>query len=280
MDLSIVVVNWNSGDALDSLLESVEGFVDEIDSLIVVDNHSDDASSRPDLRFSWVRTLALSENRGFAAAANLGIEIAPSSFVLLLNPDLLLQEEAVCRLYELAAEHSNAAIVCGGLLDEDGSSQESFQIRSLPSVWSVLSDALFIDELLRLLPGRRKPGSSEVAQTPRKVDQPAAACWLLRKAAWKEVGGFDEEFFPAWWEDVDLCKRFKDRGFEAWFDPSVGVIHRGGYSVGVFGRAKFLDCYYRNLLRYWRKHHPVSFPLVWGPVHLGRMIRLLMVSEQ
>jgi GT2 family glycosyltransferase len=77
---------------------------------------------------------------------------------------------------------------------------------------------------------------------------------MIRRAAFEEVGGFDEQFYPAWYEDVDFCRRLTDAGWEIYYAPSAEFLHEGGYSAGALGVEKFAEAYYTNQLRYARKH--------------------------
>jgi GT2 family glycosyltransferase len=108
------------------------------------------------------------------------------------------------------------------------------------------------------------------------VEQPAAAFWVLRKSVWDQLSGFDEDFRPAWFEDVDFCRRAVDRGFQLLWFPEWEAIHRGGISLDVMNYPRFVRIYYRNLLLYWRKHHYRSLPLIWLPVKLGVLARLML----
>ena len=270
MDLSAVIVNWNSGPFLGRLLASLQPLAGELAAVLVVDNASEDPSPSIVQDFGWARLVRFDRNRGFAAAANEGIRRSPSSSVLLLNPDIEVRPESIRGLSKALARCPRAAIACGALLGRNGKSQSRFQIRRLPTLRSVLSDSLFLDELGGLL-ARHRGGEP----TAGPVEQPAAAYWLLRKEAWEDIGGFDEQFAPAWFEDVDFCKRLLERRWSIEYFPEYPALHRGGISLEVLGYRPFIRIYYRNLLRYWRKHHKVTLPLVWVPVKIGVLLRIL-----
>jgi GT2 family glycosyltransferase len=89
---------------------------------------------------------------------------------------------------------------------------------------------------------------------PYEVEQPAAAALMVRRSAYAQVGGFDPRFYPAWYEDVDFCKQLKVAGWQVYFDPSARFLHEGGYSAKALGATGFAVAYYRNQLRYARKH--------------------------
>jgi len=275
VDLSIVIVNWNSGPYLLQLLDSLEHLMGEVAQVIVVDNGSTDSSESVVAGRTGVELRKLPENVGFACAANSAIRKTCSTYILLLNPDIRIIPDTVRNLWRELECRPRVGIACASLVGEQGESQESFQIRSFPTVSSVIKDALFIDECLALL-RRLHPvpyrGPSEAAH---EVEQPAAAFWLLRREAWSQIGGFDERFFPAWFEDVDFCKRLSSTGWKIMLFPQWQAIHRGGISLHHLDYERFIRIYYGNLLKYWKKHHKRSYPLIWLPVRLGLLARRL-----
>ncbi len=271
MDLSAVIVNWNSGPFLGRLLDSLQPLAGELAAVLVMDNASDDSSYSMVQERPWVCLERFERNQGFAAAANAGIRRTGSEAILLLNPDVEVVADSVRGLFAELSSRSRTAIVCGALIGQNRDPQTHFQIRRLPTLGSVLSDSLFLDELLGSLVRRHdaEPGAGT-------VEQPAAAYWLLRKQAWQDIGGFDERFVPAWFEDVDFCKRLALRGWQIEYFPQWSAFHRGGIALDRLGYRRFVRIYYRNLLRYWRKHHAATLPLIWLPVQLGVLLRILV----
>lgn len=263
----------------------------------MIDNASIDASLERLADVPSAQIVRLPENRGFSGAANEGILRSRSPFVLLLNPDIEVVPESVRMLYQEIQSHPNAAIICGALKDENGNSQEKFQIRPFPNWRSVTSDVLFLDELWDWVRkqsrdregvgpcsnalsrvedsslGSLPPGRGSVCCRHLRSEQPAAAFWMLRKTSWEDVGGFDPRFHPAWFEDVDFCKRLLAAGWQIVYCPDLPIIHRGGLSVSALGYPAFVTVFYQNLLKYLKKHHPVSYPLLWLPVNCGIWVR-------
>jgi len=279
VNLSAVVVNWNSSTWLVHLIGSFGDLSDRLDRIIVIDNASDDFPDPFPLTYANLEICRLHRNLGFAAAANEGIRRAESPYILLLNPDIEVTPSAVEGLYTAICEKQRCAVACGRLVGPGGKPQTDFQIRRLPGVRSVLSDVLFRDEIRRWISAREPEERREPHITSSrggiKVEQPAAACWMLRKSAWKEIGGFDERFYPAWWEDVDFCLRLKEHGWiNLWF-PEIRILHQGGISLDRLEYRRFIRIFYRNLLIYWKKHHRLTYPLVWVPVQFGVLIRLI-----
>ncbi len=279
MRFSVVIVNWKSGPNLARLLRSLAPVSDAFGSVIVVDNAQGEEKGEAVEAFgdarSPLRWLQMSANRGFAGGANAGIEETDGDWVLLLNPDIEVMQDSIRGLIRTACARPQAAILCGPLVSRDGSSQSDFQLRPLPTWSSVLSDALFLDEWRQLLRPSSLRGKQPAApSTPCLVEQPAAAYWLLRRSAWKSIGGFDADFYPAWFEDVDFCKRLRQADWSILYLPDCPAWHQGGYSVDRLGRRRFLSIYYRNQLRYLRKHHPFAHLWLRWPVLAGMWIRM------
>jgi GT2 family glycosyltransferase len=135
MDLTAVVINWNSGGYLGRLLDCLADPALHGLEIIVVDNHSSDDSLACLSAHSQVQLFRFPANRGFAGAANEGIRRARNPLVLLLNPDIRFEAPSLLELYQRAMDHPEAAILCGALQGEDGKPQSDFQIRPLPRPW-------------------------------------------------------------------------------------------------------------------------------------------------
>ena len=276
--LSAVIVNWNSGSCLEKLLDSMEPLEMGWDQIVVVDNASQDGSAGPARGREGVELVEARENLGFAGAANRGIARISTPWVLLLNPDIILFTDAVETLRDEVQEWPRCGIATGTLISR---SSRTPQIRPLPNPWSMLRDAVFLDELLALAGWDRREnpvsagpapeGSSALAEI---VEQPAAAFWMLRRRAWEAIGGFDPRFHPAWFEDVDFCRRLLGAGWEILHFPKIRIgTHLGGASLDHLGYAAFVEIYTRNMLRYLAKHHKLAHPLLWPFIRLGALVR-------
>lgn len=283
MNLSVVVVNWNSSKYLLQLMASFQELAGRLDRIVIVDNASSDFPDSIQNQYQNLVVERLDSNVGFAAAANRGIGLSNSQFVMLVNPDIQLNGLALDRLLAAVSEDPQTAIGCAELTGPDGKSQTRFQIRRLPAAFSVLSDALFLDEVKSFFfgnPGVEWNRNPFEEDSGIEVEQPAAAFWLLRKEAWESVGGFDEKFYPAWWEDVDFCKRLIDQGWKIRLFPGFKVKHHGGVSLEKLEYSEFIRIYYNNLLLYWRKHHRRSYPFIWCPVKVGLILRLVFSGKK
>jgi GT2 family glycosyltransferase len=236
--LTGVVVHWRNEDLLAALVDAWPR--DPRFELLVVDNGS--SAPLP----SGVRVLRPGRNLGFAGGANAGAAEAEGEILLILNPDVVPEEGALDRLLEGFTVHSEAAGLAPRLVGLSGEPQAAWQLRRLPSPWQCLLHAL-------PLPSLSRRWTEPAAGAP--IEQPAAAALALRKEALARVGGFDETFHPAWFEDVDLARRFQRAGLKILYWPAARFHHALGSTVPRLGYGPFLYIYYRNLGRYLVKHH-------------------------
>lgn len=271
-ELSIGIVSWNTRELLDACLASISAIPDRVTrEVIVVDNASGDGSAemvRAD--HPEVRLIANAENAGYAAGNNQAIAAASGDFILLLNPDIVVLEGSLDTLVGFLHEHPQAAAVAPRLVSMDGSTQAS--CRSFPTPDVVLYEAL---GLSRLLPRSRRFGKYRMTwwdyDDERLVDQPMASAFLVRRSALDAVGGMDEQF-PIFFNDVDLCKRLWDAGWEIWFTPRASMMHVGGASTSQV-RRRMIDESHRSFIRFYRKHYAGRIP-AWQYVGALALLRV------
>ena len=169
-----------------------------------------------------IARIANATNRGFAAAVNQGFAATKSKYVLLLNPDAEISG-GLDQLRE-ACELPHAAAAGGRLVDSDGKPQAGFMVRQLPTPLVLTLEVLLLNRLWPNNPVNRRYRSLELnydIQMP--VEQPAGAFLMVaRRAVWEELGGFDEGFFPLWFEDVDFCRRAINRGHQLYVRSGGG----------------------------------------------------------
>ncbi len=257
IDLSVIVVTWNSRrdmeTCLSSLPQSVQRHTYEV---LLVDNASaDDTLALSRRLMPSVRVLQNDTNIGFAAANNQGIAVAAGRYVCLLNPDTVLREHALDTLAEFLDAHP-AVRACGpGMLNRDGTPQRT-GVR-FPSLWNLLAETLYLDRVFpstRLFGGHRE--LYEDPSRPRAVDYVQGSCLMVRREVLETVGALDEGFFM-YFEETDWCYRIRAAGGEVWIVPSAGVIHFGGDTAGHYDEHR-LVLYHRSLLRFFDKHYTVS----------------------
>ncbi len=275
---AVIVVTYNSSSHIDRCLDSLKshglGW-----PVIVVDNGSTDGTQQL-LRLSHpsVALLTPSANLGFAGGCNAGVAKAGSvDFYLFLNPDVILQGGALEKLIATARERG-AGAVGAQLTDSRGRYQHGFAVRGLPTPWFLALDLLLVNHLWP-----RNPAASRVRipsfdpSRDQLVEQPAGACLLVASRAFTEIGGFDDQFHPLWFEDVDLCRRLKDRGFKIWYCSAARVLHAGGHSLGTVSPFEAKAFWYANLVRYAEKHFGRSWArALRGLVVIGTLLRGLI----
>lgn len=269
--MAVVVVNFNTRELLRSCLASV--LLEEPAEVVVVDNGSAD-DSRALVRNGFPGVLLISEphNPGFGAAANRGIAACGAPYILLLNADTRLEPGTLRALTAELDRHPKAAVVGPRLLETDGRPQSSWFPE--PTPFNLLALNTFLNRLVRVTPG--------LARRFRPVwgrDVPAGTVpWLkgaalaLRREAFQAIGGFDESFF-LYAEDVDLCFRFRNAGWEVRFTPAARVIHVEGASTRQV-RAESMLRFFDSLARLYRRYYPPS----WR-ARLRRVVALILLER-
>lgn len=247
-DLSIIIVNWNTREFLKKCLQSV---YDTIQGLAfdvwVVDNGSIDGSTvMVRLYFPGVNLIENSENLGFARANNQAFKQCEGQFVLLLNSDAFVKDNAVKFLITAVEAHPRAGIVGGALEYPDGQFQHCYW--NLPTLYGEIIQLSGLDKWL-------KP-ESRVRRSPiqavKKVGAVSGACLLARRIMLDEIGLLDERFFM-FSEEIDLCKRAWLAGWQVFHQPAAQVIHvNAGSSRSAAWRIISL---YKAKLQYFAKHH-------------------------
>ncbi|MGI8989444.1 MAG: glycosyltransferase family 2 protein [Bryobacteraceae bacterium] len=267
--VGIVIVTFNSEAEIGPCLDSAQRTGAEI---VVVDNASQDGT-RDRVLSREVRLIANETNRGFAAAVNRGCEALTAPFILLLNPDAVL----VAGLEKLraACELPKTGAAGGRLVNADGSPQTGFMVRRLPTPAVLCLEALLINRLWPRNPVNWRYRCFNLnSEEPADVEQPAGAFLMIRRDVWRELGGFDEDFAPLWFEDVDFCKRVLDAGYRVRYVPEAVAKHTGGHSIRKIGLEVRQLYWYCSLLKYAAKHfRPVSRRLVCISVIFGSILR-------
>jgi N-acetylglucosaminyl-diphospho-decaprenol L-rhamnosyltransferase len=255
VDLSIVVVSWNVSGLLRRCLRSVEqsaGLSGLQYEIIVVDNASTDGSvAMVGAEYPQVQLVANEKNVGFPAANNQGLARASGRYVLLLNPDTEVIEDALGRLVGFAEVNADVGVAGPMLLNPDGSIQESR--RRFPTVGAALFESTWLQPYAprRLL--NRYYVLDRPADEAQDVDWVSGAALLARRGAVERVGPMDEGFFM-YSEELDWCRRFKDAGWRVSYVPEARIVHHGGRSSEQVSAERHIH-FQRSKLRYFRKYH-------------------------
>jgi GT2 family glycosyltransferase len=254
MDLSVVIVSFNARDylqrCLGSLFEHTAGITYEA---IVVDNASWDGSAQMvESDFPQVALVRCPANQGFAAACNRGVGQASGEFILLLNPDTEIADNAFAPMVAHCRQQPQIGILGPRLLNSDGSLQLS--CRRFPSHLTGLFNRQSI--LTRLFPDNRFSTRYLMSDwnhdSIAEVDWLSGACMLLRRQMLDEIGPLDEGFFM-YIEDVDICYRAHQGGYRVVYFPQAVVTHHIGRSSDTLPNRSILQ-WHRSMWRYYRKH--------------------------
>jgi GT2 family glycosyltransferase len=267
--IGIVIVTYNSGQEIGACLDAALASGADV---VAVDNASTD-NTIAEIARRGARLLANSDNRGFAAAVNQGFAVLNCEYVLLLNPDSVLQS-SLEPLRE-ACDLEGAAGAGGCLLDSDGRPQIGFMVRQLPRARDLVLEALVLNRIFPRNKANRRYRALDLDYARRVVvGQPPGAFLMVRRRVWEQLGGFDEKFFPLWFEDVDFCRRAADRGYTFYYVPQAVAKHTGGHSIARL-RVELRQYYwYRNLLRYSARHFPATaFRTICLAVVTGSILR-------
>ena len=266
MDITIVIVNWNTRDLLRNCLESIYKTVRNITfEIIVVDNASrDDSVAMLGEEFPDVSIIENSENRGFATANNQAFAVMRGRYALLLNTDTVLTENAVHELFAFMENHDEAAMAGGQLLNRDESRQNS--IANFPTILTLLANT----SLLEYLFPRRFPSKRYEHKEPLEVESVIGACMLVRKKAMDEVGIFDERYF-FFFEETDWAFQMRTAGWKIYHVPSALIYHLQGQSIGGDIRSRIE--FYRSRYKFFNKWKGRSYN---AAVSLVVFIRLIV----
>jgi hypothetical protein len=274
VDLSILIVTWNSERWIDRCLQSIpaacEGLRYEI---IIHDNASADTTL--DHVADDVSVIRSASNDGFAVGTNRALAASRGACVFLLNPDCELAPRALTVLLQFMEAHPEAAAAAPLLHDESGHDQREFQLRRLPTLSTLVYEVLLVGKLFphNAATARYRYRDLDLTE-PRRIEQPAGAALLLRRSVIEQVGPLDEQFTPAWFEDVDYCRRLAERDLPIWIVPAARARHYGGSSLEHIPFSTFADIWYRNMWRYARKWlRPAQSEILRWVIIAGMLLR-------
>jgi len=272
MQVSTIIVSYNTFDLTRAAIETVQTSSPEIDQeVIVVDNNSPDESGAKLSELyerdeaSQVRVISLESNRGFAAANNVGAEVATGEVLFFLNPDTETQSGAVGEIYRFLMENSHVGAVGPHVVNLDGTDQQSItwiiSVRTLFKHYLPLH-ALFSSSF------KRDAGSPT---TTREVEIVKGCALAVRRDAFDEAGGWDESYF-LYAEEGELCYQLKKRGYKTYFLRTATVMHHGGASTSLENYAEQQIIQQRSALQFIERHHSLALSManrVMGSVGFG-----------
>lgn len=244
MELSVIIVNYNTKGLLKSCVDSVFKTFPQAE-VIVVDNFSSDGSREEILKMP-VKSVLLEENAGFSKANNIGIKYSTGENILFLNPDTQVHENTLKRCLKFLKENKKAGAVGCKVVLPDKSLDKACK-RKFPTV---INSFCTIFKIAKIFPrlGYNITGNDDGVY---HVDCLVGAFMMCPKAVIEKIGGFDEDFFM-YGEDIDLCLRIKQAGYEIWYLGDCEITHVKGASGKKSKKAKI--AFYDSMSIYYNKH--------------------------
>jgi len=266
LDLSVIIVSWNTRQLLQECLESLyrhtKGITFEV---FVVDNNSSDGS--PEMvstLFPRVNVIANDYNAGFSKANNQAIRVSKGRYVALLNPDTLLTEDVFSPLILYADRHDKIGAIGPKIFCGDGKTIQYSCAKKLPNLYSAFCSASGLSSRSKIFDGVHM--SYRDHESSRYVEAICGACMVVRKIAIDAVGLMDENQFM-YGDEIDWCKRFADSGWRIYYYADASIIHYGGESSKqVMQEANFQ--FLRARRYYFRKHHGELYAFAYS-VQIG-----------
>lgn len=259
MKLSVIIVNYNVKEYLQNLLYSLDKAAAGIQyEVIIVDNASDDGSVEllKD-KFPYVKLIVNDKNLGFGKANNIGLALSKGEFILLINPDTIIQEDTLTKLLSFFKLNNQIGLAGCKILNPDGTLQLACR-RSFPGPWTSFCK---VTGLSNLFPNSRFFARYNLTYLDEnksyEVDAISGSFMMMRRKVYEIVGGFDEQFFM-YGEDLDLCFRVQKAGFKNFYVHDTQIIHYKGEST----RRSNLDetrVFYNAMHLFVKKHLSSSF---------------------
>lgn len=295
-DVSIIIVNHNAHDFLNSALKSIssqEGLAVEV---IVVDNASnDDSRVMVKSEFPHVTWIQRETATGFSAANNLGVQRARSETILFLNPDVTFQTDHDLKksVDKLGSDATLGALTARVDLAITGKIDETSH-RGFPTPWASFTHFIGLSTLFPSMPWFNQYTKRYLGYTrEHEIDAVGGMFMLMRKEVGDKIGWWDEDY-PLYGEDLDLCYRLKQAGYRNWYYPSVRVLHYKGATTGMSKQSQRVSTASDATTRqvklwsiqameiFYRKHYAKEYPILLNwLVYLGiKLLKLLRLSSK
>ena len=254
MDLSIIIVSWNTRELLKKCLNSIyqNGAGLSLEIYVIDNNSSDKTVEMIRTEFRDVELIANNKNQGFAYANNQALKLAIGKYILLLNPDTEILSNSLQKAVKFMSDNSNCGAMGAKLLNPDKSVQPS--IRRFPTPWPIFLMLIKAPKLFKKIKSIERYLCFDFDYNKRQaVDQIMGAFMLIPKKVFDKVGLLDEVFF-IWFEEVDLCRRIQNAGFKVLYNPEVEIIHYGGQSFAQEKIIKKQSLFFKSAMRYFLKN--------------------------
>lgn len=254
IDVSIIIVNWNTKDLLVDCINIIKDQIKTIKfEIIVVDNNSTDGSqSEIRKKFKDVLLITNDENLGFSKANNIGLKYTNGKYICLLNSDTAVLDNALDKMYAFMEQNKNTGILGPAILNDDQTVRKT--CRTFPNLRTEFNWAFRLD---KIFPNKKFSAMDLMTYFPHdktlSVDVVPGSCMFIRKEVIDSEGMLDERFF-FYAEDVDICIRYKKKGWNIIYFPDAKIIHYGGRSTSK-APLRFAKQLLIANIQYWKKHY-------------------------
>lgn len=265
-EISIIIVSWNVRDLLVTCLQSLSKFVLTPHEVIIVDNHSTDGTIEVIERdFPGCAIIRNAQNEGFAKANNQGWQRARGKYMCFLNPDTEFIEDPFPNMVAYAQQHPRLGCLGPEMLNPNRTHQQSVRrfpslidqalvLLKIPGLLSSLHATVFYKMIPPLARYFADPGTG--VTSPKLVDQVMGAAMFVPRLVLEDAGSFDEGYW-IWFEEVDLCRRLQQRGYDVVYLPTARIVHHGGQSFAQHYSLAKQVWFMRSLARYVNKYWAV-----------------------
>ncbi len=250
MDLSIIIISWNTKQLLQDCLDSIYKTTHNIKfEIFVVDNASSDGSpAMVERLFKKVILVKNKENIGFAKANNIAFPLVNGRYVLLLNSDTVVKQFSLDRAVEFMDKNGRVGALTPKILNADGSIQHPCYVKE-PSIYVEFYECFELERILKIARNDSIPANDSICEVAH-----ACGCSLFfRKEALDEVGNLDENMIFSY-EDADICIRIRRNGWLIFYYPGSQIVHFGGASRSKH-KTKVINAMLQSKYAFYKKYH-------------------------
>ncbi len=273
MQLSIIIVSYNTEELLTDCLDSVAKAAKDLETeTFVIDNNSLDRTVETvKQKFPWVKLIANPNNLGFSKANNLALKIAKGKYILVLNPDTVLEGDTLFKMLEFMDKNPEYSMATCKVELESGKLDLDAR-RRFPTPWRSFCHFSHLSKVFKNITFFSEYYMDDIPQDQEhEIDACAGAFMFIRSSILKKVGFFDEDFF-FYGEDLDLCYRFRQNGYKIVYTPITKIIHYKGASSGIKKHSKHLSKITsgskakairestRAMKLFYKKHYQTKYP--------------------
>ncbi len=253
-ELSIIIVNYNSGKYLAKCLKSIKQNIKNIEyEIIIVDNNSTDDSIKGIEQYDKVNLIREKKNHGFAKANNIAVSHAKGRYLLILNNDTIIFDDSIAKLLEHKKREPEIGIIAPVIFYGDNSFQLSFGYDI--NLFSEIILKYFAEKYYKIIYKIRKDNFM------KQPDWISGACFLIEKKVYESVSGFDERFF-LYMEDADFGRRVREKGFKLLVYGKAKIIHYKGKSSSKNLSISLVESKKSQLYYYCKHNSKLSFVLL------------------